>query len=171
MTITVTDTERMILSQVEQGFKLEKRPFLRIAKELNVTEEEVIATIRKCLDAGTIRRLGAAVRPTSLGHTVNALVAWAVPSNRLEEIGNAFAQRQEISHCYDRACPPDWDWNLFTMIHSTSEDHLQLLLDELKFQFNLTSYSIFRTERELKKTSMRYFSAGNPLPAQDDNEQ
>lgn len=158
----MTDQERMILARVEQGFKLEKRPFLRIAKELAITEEEVLETIRKYLAEGVIRRLGAAVKPTSMGHSVNVLVAWAVPRDKVEEVGEALAARPEVSHCYDRECPPGWDWNLFTMIHTTSEDHLQLLLDELKFQFSLSSYGLFRTQRELKKTSMLYFNAGNP---------
>jgi siroheme decarboxylase len=156
--VEMTDKERALLKELQDGFKLERQPFKRIARELGYTEEEVIATIRRFQESGIIRRIGVAIRPERIGQQANALVVWEVPPAQVEEIGINLAARSEISHCYDRECPPGWTGNLFTMIHARDEEHLARVLAELSGIAGRPPYRIFRTMRELKKTSMRYFT-------------
>ncbi len=150
--------ERNLLKELEGGFKLERSPFKRIARELGYTENEVIETIKKFRDSGVIRRIGIAVRPERIGQSSNALVIWEVPADRVEEVGAVMAARQEISHCYDRETPIGWTGNLFTMVHAKEEAHLTNILNELTEATGLHPVKILRTVRELKKTSMRYFT-------------
>ena len=76
---------KKVLSELQDGFKLETKPFTRIAKELNTTEEEVIDIIKDSLNSGIVRRIGLAVRPEKIGFEENALIAWQVS----QEIGRA----------------------------------------------------------------------------------
>ena len=151
------EKRKAILHELQDGFMLETRPFKRIAKKLNCTEQEVIDEIKKCCDEGLIRRIGAAVRPQNVGKTVNAMVAWKVEESRMDEVGQGMSERKAVSHCYDRECPDGWEYNLFTMIHANDEADLEQILQELKDQFKLEDLKIYRTVKELKKTSMRYF--------------
>ncbi|MDD2998753.1 MAG: Lrp/AsnC family transcriptional regulator [Erysipelotrichia bacterium] len=148
---------RQILCELQDGFKLETRPFKRIATQVGCTEEEVIEIIGKCRDEGIIRRIGAAIRPDQAGYGANALVAWNVPDELLDETGNAIAEMREVSHCYERECPENWPYNLFTMIHARSEEDLRNIVAGISERFKFDGFKIFRTTRELKKTSMRYF--------------
>lgn len=154
----MNDTEKALLCELQNGFKLESRPFKRIANTLKLSEDRVIEVIKKFCDNGVIRRIGVAVRAEKLGETCNALVAWKVAESEVEKVGGGFTARREISHCYDRECPDGWPFNLFTMIHARSTQQLEQIIDECKAEFNLSDYKIFKTERELKKTSMKYFS-------------
>lgn len=156
--VKLTEQERKLLKELQDGFKLEGHPFKRLALELGSSEEEVIKTIRRFKDEGVIRRIGVAVRPERVGHQSNAMVAWDVPADRVEPVCLAMAKRPEISHCYDRDCPPGWVGNVFTMIHAHDEAHLAQILKELHEATGLHPHQIFRTIRELKKTSMRYFT-------------
>ena len=153
---------RQILCELQDGFKLETRPFKRIANKVGCTEEEVIEIISKCRDEGIIRRIGAAIRPEQIGHAANALVAWDVAEENVDEIGAALAEMREISHCYERECPPGWNYNLFTMIHARSEEELRNIVAGISERFKFNGFKIFRTEKELKKTSMRYFEEAQP---------
>ncbi|PKL43281.1 MAG: Lrp/AsnC family transcriptional regulator [Candidatus Riflebacteria bacterium HGW-Riflebacteria-1] len=148
---------RQVLSELQDGFKLETRPFKRIANQVGCSEEEVLEIIKRSREEGLIRRIGAAVRPGHLGHTANALVVWQVAEERIEEVGTALAEMREISHCYERECPPNWPYNLFTMIHARSEEELDQLIADIFQRFSLGQYKVLRTVKELKKTSMRYF--------------
>ncbi len=148
---------RQILCQLQDGFKLETRPFKRIANHVGCSEDEVMEIVRKCCNDGIIRRIGAAVRPEQTGYTANALVAWKVDAGNVDDFGSSLAAMREISHCYARECPEDWPYNMFTMIHSRSEDKLVDLVNEIAERFSIDQYKILRTVRELKKTSMRYF--------------
>ena len=148
---------RQVLSELQDGFKLETRPFKRIANQIGCSEEEVLEIIKRSREEGLIRRIGAAVRPGHLGHTANALVVWQVADERINEVGTALAEMREISHCYERECPPNWPYNLFTMIHARSEEELDQLIADIFQRFSLGQYKVLRTVKELKKTSMRYF--------------
>lgn len=148
---------RQVLCQLQDGFKLETRPFKRIANEVGCTEEEVMAIVKQCCTDGIIRRIGAAVRPEQIGHGHNALVAWQVSEDLVDSFGNALAAMREISHCYERECPEGWPYNMFTMIHARSEESLHDLIHGIGEKFAVSQYKILRTARELKKTSMRYF--------------
>jgi DNA-binding Lrp family transcriptional regulator len=149
---------RKILTELQDGFKLESRPFKRIATEVGYTEEEVISTIKEACEAGIIRRIGLAVRPEKIGYTENALVVWQVKDEQMEEVGTAISQYKEITHCYERECPPDWPYNLFTMMHASSKEQLSELIEEIKNNFGLTNYKIYKTQKEYKKSTMRYFN-------------
>lgn len=148
---------RQILCELQDGFKLETRPFKRIANQVGCSEEDVLSIIGRCRDEGLIRRIGVAIRPGHLGHTANALVVWQVTAEQVDEIGSALAEMREISHCYERECPADWPYNLFTMIHARSEDELEQIVSDISQRFSLAQYKVLRTVKELKKTSMRYF--------------
>jgi siroheme decarboxylase len=154
----MTDQERALLKALQDGFKLEKRPFLRIAKDLGVSEEEVLAMIKRLQDECVIRRIGISVRPERMGVSGNALVAWKVPADRIEEVGEALSTRREVSHCYERECPADWPYNLFTMLHAPDPETLRVLIADLQDSQNLGEHCILPTVRELKKTSMKYFT-------------
>ena len=160
-----------LLKELQNGFKLENRPFMRIAKELGCTEEDVLDMIGACLSTGVIRRIGVAVRPEKVGHSANALVAWEVPAPRVEEVGTALAAYKEVSHCYERECPPEWPYNLFTMLHARSPEDLDALIARIEAEQKLDSYRVFRTKRELKKTSMRYFEDLVDAPAGETHDQ
>jgi DNA-binding Lrp family transcriptional regulator len=147
-----------LIRELQKGFKLERRPFLRLAKDLNLTEEQVIARLQTLLKDGVIRRIGVAVKPEKAGYSCNALVAWQVRSELVEEVGRMMADIPEISHCYERGCPPGWPYNLYTMIHCTSCDHMNDIISNLQHKFGLTEYRVFKTAQELKKISMQYFA-------------
>ena len=156
-TLLLDEKTKKILSELQNGFKLEARPFKRISNEVGCTEEEVIATISNCCDNGIIRRIGAAIKPQNAGYTTNALTAWNVPAEKIHEVGTELAEMKEVSHCYDRECPKGWNYTLFVMIHSHSKEELDEIIKKISEKFDLKDYKVFNTVRELKKTSMKYF--------------
>ncbi len=157
MNTLLDEKTKKILSELQNGFKLEARPFKRISNEVGCTEEEVIATISNCCDNGIIRRIGAAIKPQNAGYATNALTAWNVPAEKIHEVGTELAEMKEVSHCYDRECPEGWNYNLFVMIHSHSKEEFDEIIKKISEKFDLKDYKVFNTVRELKKTSMRYF--------------
>ena len=62
-----------------------------------------------------------------------------------------------LIHCYDRECPDGWNYNLFVMIHAQTEEALKEIIRNISEKYGLKDYKVFKTIRELKKTSMKYF--------------
>ena len=61
------------------------------------------------------------------------MVAWDVTDELVEQAGMDFAALPMVSHCYERnRVPGKWRYNLFTMVHGSSEDDLQSFLERGK---------------------------------------
>jgi DNA-binding Lrp family transcriptional regulator len=85
---------------------------------LGYPEEEVLERLRRWLEAGVVRRIGAVVRHRRLGYQANAMVVWDVPDPEVAAAGARLASDQAVTLCYRRPrVPPGWPFNLFCMVH------------------------------------------------------
>lgn len=153
----MTEIERKVFSELQNGLKLEAKPFKRIATACGISENEVIEIIKSAISQGIIRRMGVGLRPIKLGFMENALVAFEVKQELVDAVGAYLASLKAVSHCYERECPPNWSYNMFAMIHAEDENKLREVISQVVQKFNLTSYKVFKTKQELKKSSVRYF--------------
>jgi DNA-binding Lrp family transcriptional regulator len=149
--------DKGILSALQGDLSGSPEPYAMIGKELNVSEEEVILRINRMLDSGIIRRIGAMIRHIEAGINFNGMVVWKVSPDRVEEIGQIFANVPQVTHCYERPPFGAMGGNLFTMIHSSSKDECMETVARMAKEVGLEEYEILFSERELKKVSMTYF--------------
>lgn len=150
------DGRKKLAGRIQGDIPLVKRPFALMAEEAGLAENEVLATIRHWQEAGTLRKFGAVLRHGRAGFRENAMVVWAVPPHRREEIGRIFASRPEVSHCYERTPAFEERYVLYTMIHGR-EKTVGEIVSDLSRRADVREYRILETVREFKKTSMRYF--------------
>jgi DNA-binding Lrp family transcriptional regulator len=133
------------------------RPFEDLARKVGASEDEVLALVRSLRDRGLLRRFGATLRHQKSGFTANAMIAWRVPEDRIEEAGRQLAAFPQVTHCYQRRTFPGWTRNLYTMIHAASDEECHLLAQRMAAEAGLADYELLFSHQELKKTSMRYF--------------
>lgn len=148
--------EKKVLKILIEGLPLVERPYEEIAKSLGVSQEEVISTIKGLLEKKIIRRLGATIRHNLAGYEGNAMVAWKVPEERIEEVGRWFSEKPFVSHCYVRKTYPDWPYNLYTMCHAKSKEELKTLIEEASRELNLKEYEILYTVKEIGRKHAQY---------------
>ncbi|MEI6135014.1 MAG: AsnC family transcriptional regulator [Desulfomonile sp.] len=149
--------DKGILSALQGDLSGSPEPYELIGRELNVSEEEVILRINRMVDSGIIRRIGAMIRHIEAGINFNGMVVWKVSPDRVEEIGQIFANVPQVTHCYERPPFGAMGGNLFTMIHSSSKDECMETVARMAKEVGLEEYEILFSERELKKVSMTYF--------------
>ena len=149
--------DKGILSALQGDLSGSPEPYELIGKLLNVSEEEVILRINRMVDSGIIRRIGAMIRHIEAGINFNGMVVWKVSPDRVEEIGQIFANVPQVTHCYERPPFGAMGGNLFTMIHSSSKDECMETVARMAKEVGLEEYEILFSERELKKVSMTYF--------------
>ncbi|GAB1409086.1 siroheme decarboxylase subunit beta [Desulfovibrionales bacterium] len=153
-----TPQEQHILRIVQDTLPDSATPYADIAAQVGCTENLVLDLLRKLKDGGQIRRFGATLRHQQAGYSFNAMVAWYVEDGMdVDKAGRIMAARPEISHCYLRRNCMDWPYNIYTMIHGRTQDDCMHVVQELIAQTGVTQYDILFSQKELKKTSMRYF--------------
>jgi DNA-binding Lrp family transcriptional regulator len=140
-----------IIRRLHRSLAIESRPFLALARELGITEDELLETIRSLITDGVIRRYGAVIRHRRAGYTSNVLVAWHTPEERIDEFATAINGVNELSHCYERVCYPEWNYNVYTMIHGHSRDECLSVIERISDAVKIKDYVLLFTKREFKK--------------------
>lgn len=154
MILTLDEIDLKILSEIEKGIPLTPEPFQDIADVIGITQQEVTSRITKLQESGIIRRFGASIKPRMVGLSANALIAWKVPENRLQEVGNFLSTFKEVTHCYARkAIPEKWEYNLYTVLHARERETIEKLVKKFSDAIAINAYVILFSTRELKKTS------------------
>lgn len=151
------EMDKKILAFLQGDIPLEKYPYRQLSEEMGITEEEILARIENLKKAGIIRRCGAVLRHQKSGYNFNALVAWRVGIPDADQAGAKMAAFNEVSHCYLRVVPKVFNYNLFTMIHARNETDLQSIIAKMVKKTGINSYTVLKSIKELKKSSMKYF--------------
>ena len=154
----LSETEKKVIAAIQGDIPITERPYLEIAEKLDISEEALIAVLADLRDRGIIRRFGATLRHQKSGITANAMVAWKVEEDRIEDVGRVFAAFDAVSHCYRRDPVPDWPYNMYTMVHAVSEENCLETTRQMAEAAGVSDYSVLFSRRELKKTSMEYFT-------------
>jgi DNA-binding Lrp family transcriptional regulator len=149
--------DKKILIALQGDLDDSPEPYLRMAGELGVSEDEVIRRIKRMLDEGVIRRIGAMIRHIEAGIGYNGMIVWKVPAERVDDVGNLLASFSEVTHCYERPPFGKNGGTLFTMVHAPSEDGCLEIVRRMSETTGVRDYEVLFSERELKKVSMTYF--------------
>ena len=153
----LTDLEKKIIAAIQEDMAITERPYLEISEKLGITEDTLLATLQSLCERGIIRRYGATLRHQKTGFTANAMAAWQVAENCVEDVGNRLASFKQVSHCYRRNPTKSWPFNLYTMIHANDEESCRQTARNMSQEAGVGNYSLLFSRKELKKTSMVYF--------------
>ena len=153
----LNDLEKKVIQYLQGDLPLTARPFAVLAEKIGIHEEELLDRIKSLKEQGILRRLGATLYHQRVGFKANAMVAWYVPNDLIDETGFLMATFQEVSHCYQRKIEEKWRYNLFTMIHGKSKKDCQSICKRIAQKTGIKDYVLLLTLKEYKKTSPQYF--------------
>ena len=153
----LTEIEKKIVTALQNDLPICSQPFKAIAEQVGISKDELLAEIHRLKQQGIIRRFGAIVNHRNLGIAANAMVVWRVPKEKAQEVGKIMSSFPEVTHCYERPTYPDWQYNLFTMIHGESKDECERVIKQISEQTGIKDYKQLYSTKELKKVSMKYF--------------
>ena len=118
-------TNRRLLDEFQRDLPLQSQPFMAVGDALGIAEGEVLARLRALLAIGMITRVGATVRPNTVG--VSTLAAMAVPDHRIEEVATIVGEERGVNHSYLR----EDEWNLWFVATAPAADGLKASLDRI----------------------------------------
>ena len=124
--------DQRILAAIENGLPLVEHPYLAVADQLALGQDEVIARLEHLVAAGVVTRFGCVVRHDKLGFRSNAMAVWNIPDEMIDDVAATFARHPGVTLCYQRPRRPQvWPYNLFCMVHARARDEAHAVIDEL----------------------------------------
>lgn len=151
------ELDKKIISVMQEDFPIVPEPYREIAHQLGISEEELLQRLRKYKQSGKIRKMGAVLKHREVGYNANALCAWIVPEDKIQEIGSLFSGYAVVTHCYARVTQPGWPYNFYTMLHAGTREQCNAIADELAQVSGLQEHIMLFSTKEWKKNSMQYF--------------
>jgi DNA-binding Lrp family transcriptional regulator len=155
----LSDLEIAAIRVVQEDLPLVERPFAAQAAELGCSEDDVLGLLASFKDRKLMRRFAAVMNHRTAGFKANAMGVWAVPDDRLDEIGPAMAGFALVSHCYRRPTYPDWPYSVFTMVHGKHSRDCETTIAAIRDETGVDEYALLWSIKEYKKTRVRYFTS------------
>lgn len=92
--------ELELIDRWQRDFPLVARPFDVAGRSIGLDEAETIAAFERLRDTGALSRIGAVVRPHTVG--ASTLAAMRVPAGRLEQVAAIVSDEAFVNHNYER---------------------------------------------------------------------
>ena len=154
----VSEDDKAAIRALQEDVPLTPRPFDLWGRQVGLSCEELLERAYDLQRRKIMRRFSAVLYHRKAGFRANAMGVWKTPPDRVEEVGQIFAQYQAVSHCYQRPVYEDWPYALFSMVHGRSEEECEAVLDAMAAETGLTERASLYSTREYKKTRVRYFT-------------
>jgi DNA-binding Lrp family transcriptional regulator len=131
-----SELQRRLLNDFQHGLPLSPTPYRDMARQLGVTEDEVIQALVDLQEAGTISRVGAVFRPNRVG--VSTLAAMSVPVQRMQEVADIVNACSQVNHNYER----EHAFNMWFVVTAASRLELQATLRLIEARTGLAIMSL-----------------------------
>jgi DNA-binding Lrp family transcriptional regulator len=143
---------------LQEDIPLTPRPFDLWGDQVGLSYDGLIERAHDLQRRKIMRRFSAVLYHRKAGFRANAMGVWKVPEHRIDEVGDAFAHYQAVSHCYQRPTYEDWPYSVFSMVHGRSVEECEAVLDAMAAETGVTERLSLYSTREYKKTRVRYFT-------------
>lgn len=154
----ITEGDKALIRVLQEDIPLTPRPFDLWAERVEVSPDELLERTRELQQRKIMRRFSAILYHRRAGFKANAMGVWKVPDERVDEVGETFAQYQAVSHCYLRPTYEDWPYNIFSMVHGRTNEECERVLDAMAEETGISERNSLYSTREYKKTRVRYFT-------------
>lgn len=121
--------DEKILKRIERKFPVSSYPYQDLARELGLTEDEVISRISQLKEKGIILRIGAFFDSEKLG-LESTLIAMKVPPLRLPEVAKMVNHYPGVTHNYRR----EHEFNLWFVLMGKNRKEIDEILSKIKDQ-------------------------------------
>jgi DNA-binding Lrp family transcriptional regulator len=129
----IDDVDREILNRIQSDFPMTQRPFLSIAENLDLSEDDVIKRLERLKKKGIIRRIGGNFVPEKLGF-VSTLCAAKVPEDKIKSFARTVNRYPGVTHNYQR----DNTYNVWFTFIARSMDEIKENLEDISRKTGVT---------------------------------
>ena len=127
--------DRAIINRLEEGFPIGDRPYLAVAKQLDISEDNLIGRLETMLEAHQLSRFGPMYHAERLGGGLS-LCAMSIPDGEFERVAEQVNRFPEVAHNYAR----DHRLNMWFVLATETPERMGEVLGEIA---RTTGYPVY----------------------------
>jgi len=131
------DIDKRIINALQDGFPICDAPYLKVAAELGLTDQDLITRLKTLLDNGVLTRFGPLYNAEQMGGALT-LAAVKAPIERYDEITEIINTFPEVAHNYAR----NHELNMWFVIATETPEQIQQTIEAIERQTGLNVYNM-----------------------------
>lgn len=131
------ELDSRILRELQHGFPLSENPYDVVAERMGISGEELWSRVRRMLDDGVIRRMGASFDSKKLGFS-STLAAVSVEPALVDRAAEVIGEFSEVTHNYLR----DDVFNIWFTLIAVDERRIEDVLEEIRTSLSLEKSAV-----------------------------
>lgn len=131
--------DKSLINMLQHGLPITERPFLDVAIELNVSEEEVIARVNNLMERKVLTRFGPMFDAACLGGAFT-LAALSVPDGEFERVTEQVNRFEQVAHNYRR----NHQYNMWFVIATESQCEINDVIKQIE---DITGYVVLNVPK------------------------
>ncbi len=136
------NTNRALINLLQGGFPLTDRPYLEVAGQLGITEDELLWRLEVMKTDRVYSRFGPLYNAEALGGGVT-LAAMEVPEARFNRVAEQVNRHPEVSHNYRRANHyGPTRFNMWFVISTETGDEIARVISRIERETDLSVYNM-----------------------------
>ncbi|WP_346795944.1 AsnC family transcriptional regulator [Halomonas sp. Bachu 37] len=139
-TLELDVEDRAIINRLQDGLPLAPYPYVLVAAELGLSEEELLERLARLRDSGVLTRFGPMYHAERLGGGLT-LAALAVPEADYERVAGILDAFPEVAHNYRR----EHRLNMWFVLATESAERIPEVVAELE---TATGLRVFNMPKE-----------------------
>ena len=129
--------DRKIINLLQTGFPLTEEPYLEVAKELGIEEQELLKRLSTLLEDKTLSRFGPMYDAQKLGGAFS-LVAVRVPEDDFDKVTEIVNSYPEVAHNYKR----DHDYNMWYVLATDSPEKIAEVNSDIEKKIGMKVFNM-----------------------------
>ncbi|HEY9387136.1 MAG TPA: Lrp/AsnC family transcriptional regulator [Nitrososphaeraceae archaeon] len=132
--------DKQLLNEIQWSFPLVDRPYLEISVRHGISEAEVMRRITRMKRLGLIRQINAIFDTRRLGYK-SALIAFAIKSDKLDDVAAEVNKHPGVSHNYER----NHEFNMWFTLAVPPNASIKMVLDKMGSLDGVIKYRLLPT--------------------------
>ncbi len=132
--------DRKIINELQGGFPVCESPFAEVAEQLGITEDDLIARVKKLLDEGVLSRFGPMYHAERLGGGLT-LVAMKIPEHEFDRVAEQVNAFPQVAHNYQR----DHELNMWFVLATEKASEIDETLELIETR---TGYKVYNMPKQ-----------------------
>jgi len=129
--------DRAIINRLQSDFPICDSPYLQVAKQLNMSEDDLLQRLQNLLDNGTLSRFGPLFHAEQMGGALS-LAAVKVPEDQFDLVAEKINALPEVAHNYAR----NHTLNMWFVLATETLEQQSLAIQTIESQTGLTVYNM-----------------------------
>jgi len=133
--------DRKIINLLQAGFPLAEEPYLEVAQQLGIEEQELLDRLSNLLEENTLSRFGPMYDAQKLGGAFS-LVAVRVPEDDFDKVAEIINSYPEVAHNYKR----DHGYNMWYVLATDSPEKIAEVNSDIEKKIGMKVFNMPKLE-------------------------